>query len=53
MYSYYKEAQFSVPKITIFGLELRVKSGLEKSNVKSLHAVIFITEIVILGTFMK
>ena len=48
MYSYYKEAQFSVPKITIFGLELMVKSGLEKSNVKSLYAVIFVTEFLIL-----
>ena len=46
----------SVSKNTIFGLNMMVKSGLEKFILKSLHAgkmVIFITEFVILGTFMK
>ena len=47
----------SVSKNTIFGLKMMVKSGLEKIILKSLHAghkiVIFITEFVILGTFMK
>ena len=39
----------SVSKNTIFGLKMMVKSGLE-----SLHAgKFFITEFVILGTFMK
>ena len=43
-------------KNTIFGLKMMVKSGVEKFILKSLHAdkiVIFITEFVILGTFMK
>ena len=42
-----------VSKNTIFGLKMLVKSGLEKFILKSLHAGIFITEVVILGTFMK
>ena len=43
----------SVTKNTIFGLKMMVKSGLEKFILKSLYAVIFITEFVILGIFMK
>ena len=40
-----------VTKNNIFGLQMMVKSGVEKFILKSLH--IFITEFVILGTFMK
>ena len=46
----------SVTKNTIFGLKMMVKSGLEKFILKSPPCekiVIFITEFVILGTFMK
>ena len=38
----------SVSKITIFGLKMMVKSGLEKIFLKSLHAI-FVTEFVVLG----
>ena len=43
----------SVSKNTIFGLKMMLKSGLEKFILKFLHAVIFITEFVILDTFTK
>ena len=43
----------SVTKNIIFGLKMMVKSGLEKLILKSFHAVILITELVIWGTFMK
>jgi len=38
-----------VSKITIFGQKMMVKSGLKKVIQKSLHAVIFINEFVIMG----
>ena len=41
----------SVSKNTIFGLMMMVKSGIEKF--KRGKIVIFITELVIFGTFMK
>ena len=34
----------SVPKITIFGLKMTVKSGIEKFILKSLNAGYFVTE---------
>ena len=46
----------SVSKNTIFGLKMMVKSGLEKKYFEIPPCgkiVIFITEFVILGTFMK
>ena len=44
-----------VPKITIFGLKIMVKSGLDLvfEIPPCGKIVIFITEFVILGTFMK
>ena len=56
-YTGFTHKRESVTKNTIFGLKMMVKSGLEKTILKYLHArgkiVIFITEFVILDTFMK